>query len=521
MSLQSATSSFLTNGGFESGQLTPWVFQNYPNLATATITSASGEYQEGTKGLQVNITGLDQFWSIQVRQQFAVTQQQHTIKFWAKAASNRTMTVDAQDGGGSWTNLGLWQTVNLTTSWQQFTFTFTPPAGYPNGVIHFYLGEAMPTVWIDGVELTTAGGQQQPVLSLSPTVVDLDSTKNTRSFVVSNTGNGTLSWSASESSTALSLSVSSGTAPVSDTVTVSLNRSQAAFGIHVDTVLVTSNGGNSSVIVRYKVVPPSNNLLTNGGFESGQLIPWVFQNYPNLATATIISASGEYQEGTKGLRVDITGLDQFWSIQIRQQFSVTQQQHTIKFWAKAASNRTITMDAQDGGGSWTNLGLWQTINLTTSWQHFTFMFTPPAGYPNGVIHFYLGEAMPTVWIDGVELTTAGAQQVPVLFLSPTVVDLDSTKNTGSFVISNTGGGALNWNATETSAALSLSLLSGAAPPNAAVTVNLDRNQTTLGIHTDTVKVTSNGGSGNVVVRYKKVPVPSNILANGGFESGAI
>jgi len=561
-SVTTPSSNLIANGGFESGQLTPWVFQNWPNLATATIISNTGEYKEGSKGLRVDITGLDQFWAIQLRQNFTATIQQHTIKFWAKAASSRTMTVDAQDRN-TWTNLGLWQTVNLSTSWQQFTFTFTPPAGYPTGYIHFYFGEAMPTVWLDGVELTTASQSQPPSLSLSVTVVDLDSTKNTGSFVVRNSGGGTLNWSASKTSSALALSLASGTAPASDTVRVNLDRAQAAIGTHADTVKVTSNGGNGNVVVRYKILPPSNNLftnggfesgvltpwvlqnndnrgnatvtsnlgeyaegtkalrinmvspniywevhvrqkysvtqgqsytlsfqakasanrtmlvdaqerttwtnlglwqtvnlttswqqftynftpgkttadawthfmvgdqgpavwlddvrlatgtppppppppsniLTNGGFETGSLTPWIFQNYPNLATATCTSASGEYQEGTKGLRVNITGLDQFWSIQVRQNFACTVQQHTIKFWAKAASNRTMTVDAQDAGGSWTNLNLWQTVSLTTSWQQFTFTFTPPAGYPNGVVHFYLGEAMPSVWIDGVQLVT--------------------------------------------------------------------------------------------------------------------
>ncbi|MEW6610111.1 MAG: carbohydrate binding domain-containing protein [Patescibacteria group bacterium] len=176
------------------------------------------------------------------------------------------------------------------------------------------------------------------------------------------------------------------------------------------TVLISSNGGNGSVIVQYVILPSSNNLLTNGGFEAG-FSPWEFQNYPDLATATVTSNSGEYTEGTHGLRVNISSLDQYWSIQVRQSFSATAQQHTLTFWAKAQSQRTIIVDAQDRN-TWTNLGLWQEPVITTSWQQYSYTFTIPAGYPTGWIHFYLGAASQTVWLDDVKLIAGLGKAIP-------------------------------------------------------------------------------------------------------------
>src|SRR3989344_5464884 len=158
--------NLLTNGGFESGGLTPWVFQNYPNRATSTVTSNPGEFAEGTKGVRVDITTPGQDWEIQVRQEnLSFSPQLYTLKFWAKAASSRTIRVSAQEAG-TWINLGLWQTPTLTTSWQQFIYTFTPGITTSLGQLSFNVGATNPSVWLDGVELTTgSGGGGSPTVS--------------------------------------------------------------------------------------------------------------------------------------------------------------------------------------------------------------------------------------------------------------------------------------------------------------------------------------------------------------------
>jgi len=296
--------NLLPNGGFESG-FNPWIFQNWPNRGTATVTMNGGEFVEGSQGLRVDITAPDIYWMVHVRQNLSFSPQEYTVSFWAKAAAQRTIIVNAHEEG-TWINLNLWQEPVVGTSWTFYSYTFTPGISTSNGQLVFNMGASGTTVWLDDVRLTTEGGAQSPVLSLSAAAIDLDSAQNSGSFIVSNSGGGTLNWSASESSAALALSLSSGTAPASDTVTVNLNRSQATVGTHADTVLVTSDGGNDSVIVQYVILPPSNNLLTNGGFESGSFTPWVFQNWQDRATYTITSTLGEFAEGAKAVRVDIT-----------------------------------------------------------------------------------------------------------------------------------------------------------------------------------------------------------------------
>lgn len=529
-----APSNLFTNGGFETGSFTPWEFQNWPDRATYTITSNPGEYAEGTKGLRVDITTPDQYWSIHVRQSFSCTAQQHTLKFWAKAASNRTIIIDAQDRN-TWTNLGLWQTVNLTTSWQQFTFTFTPPAGYPTGWIHFYLGDSNPSVWIDGVELTTGSGGGSPTVSTAYTYYatgevkteqkTIDSNNYTTTYTYDRQGNtvnikypdnsevqyaynagaltetvqqkesggtftnvvtdfdysplGQITYQANANGTEttntydanelyrlkrkyttapappstpptanFSASPLSGNAPLTvnftDLSTAGSNpitswawdinnngttdyTSQNPQHIYptpgtYSVKLTVSDGtlNDTETKVDYITVSTGggSNLLTNGGFETGVLTPWVFQDWPDRATESITSVAGEYAEGAKGFKAIINTPGQNYHIQLRQQFAVTQgQQYTLTLQAKASTGRNLLVVVEDRT-DYHNLGVWSTEALTTSFQTLTFPFTPDRTTANAWVELLFGESSPTVYIDDVKVVVNGG-----MGLSPSTVRL--------------------------------------------------------------------------------------------------
>jgi hypothetical protein len=53
-----------------------------------------------------------------------------------------------------WTNY-LNQSVTLSTSWQQFTLTFTAPTSDSRAEVIFNLGNATGTVWIDNIDLSS------------------------------------------------------------------------------------------------------------------------------------------------------------------------------------------------------------------------------------------------------------------------------------------------------------------------------------------------------------------------------
>ena len=171
---------------------------------------------------------------------------------------------------------------------------------------------------------------------------------------------------------------------------------------------------SEEVRVVFAQTPPSpsasDNLLVNGGFESG-LDPWIFQNWPDRGTATVTGSAGEFKEGDSGLRVDITNPDVYWMVQVRQELSFSPREYTLSFWAKAASQRTIIINAHEEG-TWTNLGLWQEPVIATGWTFYTYRFTPGMSTNNGQLVFNMGTSSETVWLDGVTLTALGSQPPP-------------------------------------------------------------------------------------------------------------
>ena len=93
-----------------------------------------------------------------------------------------------------------------------------------------------------------------PSLSLSSNNLDFDSAITQLSFNVNNSGSGSLSWNATGNQAWMTVASPSGSN--SGTVNVNVNRSGLSAGSYSGTVSVTSNGGNASVIVDMKVIPP-------------------------------------------------------------------------------------------------------------------------------------------------------------------------------------------------------------------------------------------------------------------------
>jgi len=93
----------------------------------------------------------------------------------------------------------------------------------------------------------------EPQLSVSPTSLNFGTTQTQKTFNISNSGGGPLSWNVSKNKSWISVSPTSGTN--SGTVTVNVNRSGLSDGNYNGTVSVTSNGGNKNVSISIQVEP--------------------------------------------------------------------------------------------------------------------------------------------------------------------------------------------------------------------------------------------------------------------------
>src|SRR3989338_6504811 len=296
-------------------------------------------------------------------------QYQYTLEAKCAYSGSPVMRVESQLYN---TPVNIYEVVN-TTSWTRFSVNFNVSGA---GLVTQAKVKAAGNV-SDGYPLCVDSaivvylGPLPPVLAVDSTALHFGSVDTLRSFHITNTGGPGLNWACSYSHEATDPVPAQGGAPA--TVDAYLHRAEREQGSYVDTLWVTSNGGNRTILCYYTVPDP--NLLLNGGFESG-FSPWAFQNWPDRGTATVTSNGGEFTEGTHGLRVSITNPDVYWMVHVHQIVSLTPQQYTLTFKAKAQSQRTMIVRAQEDG-TWVNLGLWQEPVLTTNWQSFSYCFTPP------------------------------------------------------------------------------------------------------------------------------------------------
>jgi hypothetical protein len=140
-----------------------------------------------------------------------------------------------------------------------------------------YAGNSRPQgsgIDIGAYEYTSAGGGgNEPEISLSPAVIDvtviLGSAPLTRTFTVSNSGSGTLDWSAADNASWLSASPTGGTAPT--TVTVTITPTGLSTGGYTGTVTVSAGSASNSpqtVTVNLTVTSSANDQEPFGHFDT-------------------------------------------------------------------------------------------------------------------------------------------------------------------------------------------------------------------------------------------------------------
>ena len=97
---------------------------------------------------------------------------------------------------------------------------------------------------------------EQPVLSATPTTIDLGKSSDTGSFQISNAGIGTLKWSCSASESWVRCSPAEGQDAATVTVHVDRDGLAPASQSYQGTIGVKSNGGSASIVISVKIDPP-------------------------------------------------------------------------------------------------------------------------------------------------------------------------------------------------------------------------------------------------------------------------
>jgi beta-glucanase (GH16 family) len=145
--------NLLHNGSFEDG-ISSWGIK-VTSPASATVARYTSDRSDGAASARVRIrrTSSDQ-WHVQFRQDNVslVGGRTYTLSFWAKASTGRQIQYVLQQVDSPH-QVYVGQSANLTTSWRQYTTSYTPSTNHSNVFLGFNLGQTAGDVLIDNVVL--------------------------------------------------------------------------------------------------------------------------------------------------------------------------------------------------------------------------------------------------------------------------------------------------------------------------------------------------------------------------------
>lgn len=309
------------------------------------------------------------------------------------------------------------------------------------------------------ITITQAG--TAPVLSINPSNRSVSINSGSTTFSVTNTGSGTMTWTASESSDWVTLPTSSGTNTGTITATYQANNSTSSRSCTI--TVISSDAKNS----------PQNIIITQVGTTP------VLSVTPN-------SRDIGYTSGTTTFSVSNTGSG-------------------AMTWTASVSSNWITLSDSSGTNSGTITATYQANNSTSQRTcTITIAASEATGSPQNIT-----------------ITQAGTS--PVLSVSPINRDMSYTAGSTTFSVTNTGNGAMNWTATESSDWVTLSDSNGT---NTGIITATFQANSSASSRTCIITVTASGASGSpqnvTITQAGTTPVlsvtPSNRSVN--YTSGS-
>ncbi len=366
-----------------------------------------------------------------------------------------------------------------------------------------------------------------PLLFVTPTNLDFGPASVAKSFLIGNSGGGTLTWTVSESIPWLSVSRLSGTG--SATVNVTVDRSSLPTGSYSGSIELSSNGGNATVSVTMEVfaepvlgVSPSqlhfSPATPNGGLwiwnSGGGTLQWsIATDQPWLSVAP---ASGT-GNATINVIVDRSSLPNgFYSGSIgissnggNATVSVTMEVVTGTILGVSPSELHFPATTSNSALSIWNAGagaLYWSISSDQPW----LSVVPASGIGADQVAVYVERQglSPGTYYGNLAVTSNGGNAtVPVemiasdaiLIVNPNLLLFTPSATTKTFSISNGGTGVLNWSLDLFDPWVEASPMSGTG--TGVVTVNVDVGSLPCcNMLLGHIRVNSNGGSEVIELR---------------------
>jgi hypothetical protein len=323
------------------------------------------------------------------------------------------------------------------------------PVTVSNGTLQILVHGTVNYGLINAIQLVPVA---TPALQLSTSSLTYSATAGAgnpaaQPVTISNTGGGTLNWTATKTQTWLSLSANSGTAP--STLSISAASAGLIAGTYTDTVTINGgSGGTQTVAVTLNVAPAPQPVL-------GPLPP----------SLSFSGQAGGANPASQNINITNTG-------------------GGTLTWTASKTQAWLTLSGASGTAPST-LGASVAIgSLTAGTYNDTVTITPNAG------------SSQTVGITLVVSPAAPAMSVGPSSLTYTATVGGSNPASQNINITNTGGGTLTWTAAKTQSWLTLAGSAGTAPSSLATSVSI--GSLTAGTYNDTVTITPSTGSQQTV-----------------------
>jgi len=443
--------------------------------------------------------------------------------------------------------------------------TFYPPGG--NFALTLSSGFNILPQFKSGT-ITIGNPPTDPTISLSPTSFTFNAVQDEanpadQALSITNTGAGTLNWTASNNSAWLTLDPTSGTGDGS--VTLSVDITGLADGIYYDTVTVsdpaaTNDPQQAVVTLVVEPAPPTIVLnptsfsytitagqslandqlaITNSG---GGSLSWTAVNTSAWLTLSPTSGTGD---GTVTMLFDVAGLTPgtyYDTITVSDPVATNDPQtSTIMLvvnepppsivLSPTAFNYTITEgeNVADDQLSITNGGggtLEWTASNSTGW----LALSPTSGTGDGTVtlSFDVSAVPAGTYYDTITVSDPNADNTPqiapvtltiqppppTISLSPTSFNYAITAGDAlpddQLTITNTGGGTLEWTASNQTGWITLSPVSGSG--DGTVTLSFDVAGVPVGTYYDTITVSDPNATNDpqiatVMLTINEVPIP--------------
>jgi hypothetical protein len=397
--------NLLSNGNFESGILSPW-----NNSGTmASLTSVPANVYNGTYAAQAPGTGNGNGISINPAGLTANTT--YNLSFYVKVDSGNSARVSVDNAEGP-----LGEQVFTNTGYRQYTITFNPGSDPSTVEIYFWKdsGTGLGSAYADNFVLTATapnllanGNFETGVLSpwsnsgspgsitsvpgnvysgnyaaqapgvgggicVSPSGLQANTTYSLSFYVKADSGNFARVTVKNTEET-LGQQRFSNTTYQQYTIVFNPGNDPASVAIYFWKDAGNGNGPGSAYADNFVLTAMPNNLLTNGGFETGMLSPWSTSG----TSASITSVAGNVYSGTyaieapgggNGVVVNPSGLQANTS-------------YILSFYAKADTGNSARVSISNAEGS-----LAQQTFSNTTYQQYTVTFNP--GNDPGTVQIY-------------------------------------------------------------------------------------------------------------------------------------